>query len=631
MKPRSASLLHALARTGPLALALAACPSQRATANAPGASAPLEYAVSIPDPASQYVHVAMAVDAPRGRKTRVAMPAWAPGSYLVRDFAKHVYDVRATDGRGRALPVSRIDKQTWEVDHRGRDFTITYLVFAAEVSVRTSHIDDRHASLIGTSVFMYLPGDEDRECVVDLALPDGWSATSALAPAPGAAPTGHARLLASDYDALADAPIELGTPEVRSFDEGGARFEYVLTGADTIAADIDRLTADAQRIVAAYGELMGGFPMRRYLFLVEATARGGGGLEHANSTSMMLRRGMFSSAGGYARAARLAAHEFFHLWNVKRIHDVALGPFDYARENHSTLLWFHEGFTETMEALAMLRAGLTTPGDHVRDLGQRYTRLRARPGRNHDALSQVSFEAWTKGYQPQPNHRNTTVSYYSKGDLVGVALDLELRLRSASNGRTGSLPALFRRLMDSHAAKGLGITPQDVVDAATAEAGEDMGWFFERYVDGREELPLPKLVQRIGVEVEITRPWDGLREGDPAHRRARMYTGLRLESDGEVKDVEPGSPAAQAGFMRGDQLLAVDGHRADSEGRATRWLAQSGPGATVNVAVFREDRLIRLPLTVQENPARAWRFTLVPREQLEPETAALRDAWLATP
>ncbi|MCA9712794.1 MAG: M61 family peptidase, partial [Myxococcales bacterium] len=227
------------------------------------AAAPVHYRLEIPAPHRQYVHVTMEVEAPGERSTRVAMPAWTPGSYLVRDFGRHVYDLTAEDRRGRALATERLDKQTWRIDHGGRPFVVRYRVFAGEASVRTSHVDDRHASLVGTSVFLYVVGQLRRPAEVEIALPPGWSAHTALEAAGGDAST--ARLRAPDYDALVDAPIELGTPSVQTFTQGDATFDYVLTGAEGTAIDADRLVADAARVVRAQGELMGGFPFDRYV------------------------------------------------------------------------------------------------------------------------------------------------------------------------------------------------------------------------------------------------------------------------------------------------------------------------------------------------------------------------------
>lgn len=622
-----------------LLAALTACAMPgRAEARPPVAAAPVRYRVEIPAPHQQYVHVVMEVAAPRGRSSRVAMPAWAPGSYLVRDFARHVYDLEARavakDGKGRALAVARLDKQTWRVEHGGKPSTVRYLVFAAEGSVRTSHVDDLHASLLGSSVFLYVVGELGRPAAVDIALPPGWSAHTALEPVEGA-PAGVARFAAPDYDALVDAPIELGTPKVQRFTAGTATFEYVLTGAEGTAIDLSRLVADAERVARAQGELMGGFPFARYVFLLRVSPHGGGGLEHASSTSMMMRRADFDDDAGYASAARLAAHELYHAWNVKRIHDRALGPFDYAKEAHSRLLWLHEGCTETMEAQSLLHAGLTTADDYVGDLGKRWTAYVAKPGRNHDPISAISFEAWTKAYKPAPNHANVAVSYYEKGDLIGVALDLELRLRAAARGREGSLPGLFRRLMASHGAEGRGIEPADVVAAASAEAGEAMAWFFARYVDGTEELPLPELLERAGVEVRVSAPWlddDGRPRAEltRAQRSQRIYAGLELTEDAQIRNVQPGSPADAAGLMLDDEIVAVGGLEAQSRAAVVARFADHAPGQAVTLALFRGGRLVERTVTLAESPVRTYRFALRPAAELTPQQLRVREGWLGS-
>ncbi|MEM7152915.1 MAG: PDZ domain-containing protein [Myxococcota bacterium] len=614
-----------------LLTALTACAlPRRAHAKPP---TPITYRLEIPDPHRQYVHVTMELSPARGKHSTLAMPAWTPGSYLVRDHARHVYDVRATDRKGAALRVEHTDKQSWTVHHGGRPFTVRYRVFANEASVRTSHVDDRHASLMGTSIFLYVVGELSRGAHVDITLPPKWSAHTALAPAEHSA-DGHAVFSAPDYDTLVDSPIELGTPTIATFTVDDTHFEYVLTGAEGTKIDLDRLSKEAEQIARAQSALMAGLPMPRYLFLMRVSPVGGGGLEHATSTSMMMSRASFDTSAGYKRATRLAAHEMFHLWNVKRIHDRVLGPFDYSRENHTKLLWFHEGFTETMEGLSLVRAGIVEPSEHVASLGKRWTTYLGKAGRNHDPIEDISFDAWTKAYQPSANHPNVSISYYEKGDFIGIVLDIELRLRSAKNGRSGSVPGLFRRLMASHGASNTGITHADIVAAATAEAGEPMDWFFERYVQGTEEIPLETLLPQIGVKVEQSAVWlddDGklLPELTPAQRLARIHIGLKLDSGATVRNVEPGSPADGAGLMRDDQIIAVAGRRTDDRRTVNVRLGEHDPGQQVELSLFRAGRLLHRTVTLAENPRRTYRFSLLPTEELSPVVAKLRDEWLA--
>ena len=577
-------------------LILGACATARPASARP--AAPVLYRVDLRDATSQYVHVEARF--PGGAKaTTLSLPAWTPGSYRIRDFGKHVYDVEAAGRDGAALRVEQVDKQTWKVRNGGGPFTVRYRVYAATPSVRTSLLDDTHAALNGASVFLFEPGRLERRHQVQVQAPEGWSVFTAL-------PREGDDFVAVDYDTLVDSPLQVGTPAVQRFEQDGTAFEYVLTSPHDLALDQARLVEDTQAISGAFAEMMGGFPMRRYVFLMNVGDVGGGGLEHANSTMMMMHRGAFDRDNGYERAARLTAHEFFHLWNVKRIHDRALGPFDYRTENYSSLLWFHEGFTETMEALAMRRSGLWTAQrylGHVEGLLNAYER---KPGRDAMPLAETSFRAWTHGYQPENNHRNETISYYEKGDLLGIALDL--RIRVASDGK-GSLPGVFRRLMKDFGAKGRGITAEDIVAAASAEAGTDLSGFFADHVDGVVPIPLPDLLEQAGVTVN-TRPVWTLADGTPATDadKKRAWVGLEL-SGTTVRNVVPGSPAAPL-VMRNDELIAVQGRKVESESQLRAALGRVGPGNTVSLSAFRGSRLIELELTVQENPHRIYSLAL---------------------
>jgi predicted metalloprotease with PDZ domain len=483
--------------------------------------------------------------------------------------------------------------------------------------VRTSSVDDRHATLNGAGLFLYLVGETDRPAELEfVALPPGWTVHGALPqPRPGS-------LRAGSYDVLVDSPLEVGTPVVHAWDEAGTRIELVFSAPGGSNADPARLARELQPVVRAFAREMGGLPTSRYVFLLLADDRSDGGLEHADSTLMRLQRDLFADDAGYRRALHLAAHEFFHLWNAKRLRDAALVPYDYSREDYSRLLWFHEGFTVTVEKQILVRAGVTAPDEYLRDLASAWTTYVQKPGRNHVPLTQASMEAWIKQYKPSPAHHTTSISYYEKGHLAGVCLDLELRLRSRGKG---SLVGLFRRLMASHGARGRGITTDDIVAAATAEAGADMRDFFRRYIEGTDELPLLAQLQQIGVEVEIRAPWEG--ESSPlAARRKRSWSGLTFAGDA-VRSVAPDSPAARAGIMPGDELIAVADVRTRSGDEAAERLADHEPGQSVEVALFRGGRLVRRTLTLAEDPRKLYRFSAA--ATVTPDVRELRDAWLA--
>lgn len=555
---------------------------------------PVEYELAIPDPTAQYVEVSVTVDHARRRHTEVAMPAWTPGSYLIRDFARHVYGWRAESLDGKPLEVERTDKQTWRVDNRHRPFRFRYRVWADDLGVRTSYVDDRFAFLNGAGIFVYVVGQTQRPARVKLAVPEHFVAHTALTPDDA---TGGV-FVAPDYDVLVDSPLLLGAAEVREFQVDDTRFEYVFLAPSGSNADVTRLAEDARKIVEAAGEIMGGFPFERYTFLMVADPVGGGGLEHANSTGIVLAPWGFDDESGYTRAQRVVAHEFFHAWNVKRIHDARLGPFDYTREVYSDLLWFHEGVTTTMTSRLMVAAGHATREQRLEGLAGSWNEYMRRPGRNAEPITHMSRDAWIKGYRPANNHRNDAVSYYTKGSLIGEALDLELRLRSAANGQKGSIEGMLRRLWEGRrkGADRRPISPRDLVDAASAEAGRDMTDFFARFVDGTDELELPALLAHSGVKVT-----------SEAEAAGEGWAGL--VGDGKrIRSLDPGAPGAVAGLMLDDEPIAIDGTRVDSVDQLRARIAERAPGTRVEIAFFRRGRLERRTVTLAESPYRKWSF-----------------------
>lgn len=581
------------------------------------ADTPFRYRVTLDDSTAHEIGVELELPALGAEHAELVMPAWAPGSYLVRDFARHVHGLEARDPAGRRLPVERVEKHRWRVRTRGRAARVRYCVFAFEQSVRTSFFDDARAFWNGTSVFLYVDGELGRPCEVEVRAPRGWRVSSALA-------RRGACFRAADYDELADSPFEAGTHALHAFTVRGTRFELALAGAHN--ADPARLLRILEAVARAEGALFGGFPFDRYLFIVHALPRDGGGLEHRASCALDVAGLGFDSEAGYRRFAELAAHELFHAWNVKRIRDRRLGPFDYTRENYTRLLWFHEGFTSFMEGPILLRARLLEPAAHLTDLARGWERYLAKPGRNRTPLSELSFEAWIKQYKPAENFANTAISYYEKGAWVGLALELELR--AASGGRRG-VADLFRRLWRDFGRRDVGLDPEDVEEAASDLAGRSLRGFFRRYVHGVAELPIPRLLARSGVRVRRRAPWDA--ESDPTRaRRLRGWTGL-VFAPGErgrpatVRNVIPGSPAWQAGLTWNDELVAVDGARVDAADAAARF-QDAPPGRRLTVTYFRGERLRETTLVVARNPERRFVFELAPRP--DARAAAIRRGWL---
>jgi predicted metalloprotease with PDZ domain len=572
----------------------------------------------MPEPHSHEFHVTLDIPALRDRPVLdLVFPAWTPGSYMVRDFSRHVYDLRiASDGR--ALPCERLDKLRWRVQTGGRPVRVSYRIFAFEQSVRTSFLDQDRAFLCGTSLFFIVEGEENRPCLLDIEPPAGWHPSTALPAVRGA----RYRFRAACYDELVDEPVEVGRQRRYAFRQGGTRFEVTIAGPTN--ADIPRLLAHLRRIVDATGALFGGFPFDRYLFVIHALSERGGGLEHAGSCTLDIAGMAFEDEKAYQRFDELCTHEFFHAWNVKRIRDRVLGPFDYTAENYTRLLWFHEGFTEYMQAIILLRAGLVAPDRYLKDLGEDWAKYAGRPGRNVTPLSELSFEAWIKQYKPADNYANRSVSYYEKGKWAALLLDL--MLRQATQGRRG-LPHVFRRLWQSHGRRGRSIAAADIRAAAESVGRCSLGWYFSRYIDGTVELPVISWLRRAGLTVNARSPAQAEREDRVKAQRQQGWTGLSFAS-GEaaaVKNVIPDSPAWRAGLTFRDEIVAINDHHVDASTVGKR-LADCAPGQTVTVAFFRQQILRTTSLRLVRTPERKWTFAVDPTAS--PARRRTREGWL---
>jgi predicted metalloprotease with PDZ domain len=548
----------------------------------------------------------------------LALPAWTPGSYLVRDYSRFLDRLKVVDARGRAWPVTKLDKQRWRLAPATGPLTVSYRLFANELTVRTNHVDGHHAHLVGAATFLYLEGQGQRPLEVRFeGWPETWKVASALPVRAGA-------YLAADHDTLVDSPFELGTFRLHSFRSGGCAFQVAVTGAHV--GDEARVIAATQAVVAACAGIFGGFPFKRYLFLLTFSPKLRGGLEHRDCTSLLADPFQLERPEGYWDLFTLIAHEFFHVWNVKRMHDPILGPFDYRGENPTRLLWFHEGFTSFMQYAIVLQAGVVPWSWVARKLAGSWADNLQRPGRLEQSLEEASFDAWIRHYKPTEFATNSTVSYYDKGAMVGWMMDAELRL--ASRGERG-LADLFRHLWDQ---VGDGpVTDAEVRGAYRALTGKDPARFWAAYIQGRASLDPDPIERAYGLTLTLKAPWETLAEGeaqDPeALARARAHAGLTLAGDGPViQNVLPGGPAARAGLAYGMEILAVGGFRTAGSQEAQRRLGDGGPGAELEVLATHLGRVASYRLRLGENPGRTVQLGWLPRPS--PAQSAARAAWL---
>ncbi len=556
---------------------------------------------------------------PAGPDTLDALlPVWTPGSYLVREFARHVQEVSASAG-GAHLPVQRVDKRTWRVQARGRAVTLRYRVYANELTVRTSHLDGTHGYFNGATLFLYTEATRGQEHHVTVEAPAGWRPFAALER------RGEA-FVAKDYDELVDSPFEVGPHTPHTFTAAGVPHEVVVWG-DAVP-DAGRLCSDLQRICETEARMFGGLPMSRYLFLVYLTDKGRGGLEHKASTSLLFPRVGLQNSRGWEDFLTLAAHEYFHLWNIKRVKPKALVPFDYSQENYTSLLWAFEGATSYYDNLIVLRAGLMSASRYLTRQGETLSALHATPGRKVQTLAEASLVSWVKHYRPDENSPNSAISYYLKGEVVAVLLDLEIR-RATNNAR--GLDDLMRLLWQRHGDES-GV-PEDGVEAAASEvAGKDLSAFFDRAVRSTEELDY-SVFWHVGLEVHF-RPRESSSDkgGSPVRTKGdgkpKGWLGVTTKGSATLATVVDGSPAQEAGLYVDDDVVALDGWRVDGAGLLARCDDKS-PGDTVRLTVFRRDRLLEVPVTLGQKPAdAAW---LARVEKPTDAQKAAYQAWLGAP
>ena len=542
-----------------------------------------------------------------------ALPAWIPGSYLIRDFARHIVAIRA-ESEGKPVPLNKLDKHTWQARPLavGRPLSVTCEIHAWDLSVRGAHLDATHAFFNGTSVFLRAIGQEDAPCLVDIQPPEGrsfasWRVATALEPArgePGAAKRyGFGVYRAACYDELIDHPVEMGAFTLARFVACGVTHDVAITGHHD--CDVERLTADLKRICAWQIRFFGEpAPMKRYVFLVTAVGEGYGGLEHRASTALLCSRndlpyrGMRGVPEGYRTFLGLCSHEYFHTWNVKRIKPAAFVPYDFNRENYTTQLWAFEGITSYYDDLALLRSGVIDRNDWLELLAKTISNVQRTPGRSRQSLAESSFDAWSKFYRPDENTPNVVVSYYAKGALVALALDLTLRSKTANRV---SLDDVMRELWRHHGQTGIGVGEDDLRCIAERLSGVDLRRFFADFVHGTRELPLKSLLAEFGIRLD----WEAAKTPSLGIKTVTEGDSIRLAT------VFDDGAAQAAGLASGDVLIALDGLRV-TPASLERMLARYQPGDILKIHAFRRDELMEFSLRLAAPDRDTARLTALP-------------------
>ncbi len=542
----------------------------------------------------------------------LVMPVWTPGSYLVREFERNVQDFAAVDAAGQPLKWEKTNKNTWRVNTNGaREWHATYRVYANELSVRTSELNSEHAFWNNANLLMYLEGSLKSPSTVRVLAPDVWKVATGLPGVPGQKNT----FRAENFDILYDSPFEASNFKTLVFNVKGVPHRIVIDGAGNY--DPERMRTDVQKIVETEVEIMGGeIPYHDYTFILHLRSNAGGGLEHLNSTALGYPRFGFrirsgdratsaapNATDGFERDYRgflgLVSHEFFHLWNVKRIRPDALGPFDYTQENYTKVLWVAEGITAYYSDLALRRAGLISESDYLSATARAIQAMQNTPGRLVQSVEESSFDAWVKYYRPDENSVNSQVSYYDKGALLGLLLDLEIRKRSSG---AKSLDDVMRYLYAEFYKKDRNYGPADFQKATELMAGGSLEEFFSKYVHGKEELDYNAALEAAGLKLETS-----------AAANARVYFGADVaEEEGRlmVRRVYAGSPAYDQGLNAGDQIVAMDNMRATKEFFNAR-MAEKKPGELVNLTIFRFDDLSSLLIKLSDKREMSYRIVPV--------------------
>jgi predicted metalloprotease with PDZ domain len=595
-------------------LLLYAASAVSAQDNRAGAPPEISFTVSMSKPHTHLLEVEMHLRAPRlPAQVNLIMPVWAPGSYLIREFERHVQDFAATDATGHSLRWQKTNKNTWHIETSGaRELKVSYQVYANELSVRTNDLNDRHAHWNNVALLMYPEGQLSAPSTLRVVPFGDWKVATGLPAVPGQANT----FRAESFDVLYDSPVEVGRFKTIAFEVRNVPHRIVIDGEGNY--DTERIRRDVQKIVETQASMMGDIPYRDYTFIVHAHTRTDGGLEHLNSTSIIVERNGFRAPASYLTFLSVMSHEFFHVWNVKRIRPDALGPFDYTKENYTRLLWVAEGITDYYGILMLRRAGLISAEDYLDSLSSMIDNVQTKPGRFEMSVEEASFDAWIKYYRTDENSVNSQISYYDKGHLIGLLLDLEIRKLS---GGAKSLDDVMRYLYAEFYKKNRNYTPEDFQRAAELMAGASLENFFTRYVRGREELDYNASLSTFGLQL-------GAANQSNVSPVERPYFGADLAQEGDrlmVRRVYSDSAAYEQGLNAGDQIVALDGMRVSQQSFMAR-LGEKRAGDTLNLTLFRDDDLRVLPVKLGKRTVRDYR--ILPVRQPTPEQTKQLNAWI---
>ncbi len=568
----------------------------------------IRYQIGSENPAGHYFDVTVSIDKPDPSGQVIRLPAWIPGSYMIRDFSKNMLDLKACDVNGD-VELLQLDKSSWQFPEVQGPVSVSYKVYAWDLSVRGAHLDTTHGFFNGTSVFVEVLGQSDTPCQLEIIPPQhseckDWKLATTLPRLLGD-DFGFGLFEAEDYQELIDHPVEMGSFKQTHFEACGVRHDVIITGK--FECDYERLKADLTKICSYQINMFGtAAPMPRYMFLIMVVGEGYGGLEHRNSTSLLCTRydlpqpGQLDRSEEYRGFLGLCSHEYFHSWNVKRIRPQVFVEPDLSTEVYTPLLWAFEGITSYYDDLVLLRSGRITQQQYLELLGQTITRVQRGLGRTRQSAAESSFNAWNKFYKQDENSANAIVSYYAKGSLIALCIDL--KIRQQSQGKK-SLDDVMRLLWKAYLEKAVGVEERQIQALVTEVAGSDLSAFLHSMIEQTEELPLEELFSSMDIALKY-RPTSGLQDkgGKDASEVQSLSLGAMLkEAEGglQVVSVFEQGAAQLAGLSAGDLIIAIDGVRASLKWYQC-WLASAELNKQYQLYCFRRDELMSFELQLQK-------------------------------
>lgn len=566
------------------------------------------YNISFPDRQAHYCEVVIYLNEPIETETIFFMPVWTPGSYLIREFSKNTEDVKAVSSEGDDLLIEKINKNSWKVFNPDKkNVNFSYRVYCNELTVRTSRINSDHAFLSPAGVFMTVRGIESAKCILNIDMPPEWNKIS----------TGLNRIsenifYADNFDILVDSPLEIGNQNILEFEIKGVKHFISLTGTGNY--DAEKLKNDFKKIAEEQINFFGSdIPYEHYTFIIHLVEHGGGGLEHLNSFVVQMVRLNFRDKKLYNKFLGLVSHEFFHLWNVKRIRPIELGPFNYNEENYTNGLWVAEGWTSFYDNVFLRRSGLINDEEYFEFLEHEYNDIMRFSGRYHQSLTDSSFDTWIKFYRKDENYNNSQISYYTKGALVAMMLDLEI-IRNTNAER--SLDDVIRILYDDYKKDDTkGYTQERVKEICEFVSGKNLDDFWKKYVEGKDEIPMEEYISLAGLEVE-----------DIAETASSFFgiESKNIEGRLIITKVFTGGSAYISGLNFKDEIISIDNYRAD-EKNAKNILSGKSPGDLIKVIISRDGMIKELNVMLAK-PFQL--FKIKKMKDVSPEQERIYSKWI---